>query len=409
MSTLEHKLFVIAIDKHLRLNGIQEADLPTYLDNNATTPLDPRVKEALFQAFELEYGNSGSRTHEFGQSAKRAVESARQQIAQVVSAVPQEVVFTSGATEASNLAILGLETYGRSQGRKHIVSTSIEHKAVLEPLEVLQSRGFEVTYVPVSSSGRVDAGAVINAVRDDTLLVSVMHANNETGIIQPVTEIADGLPETPFFHVDAAQTFGKIIPPLQHPRLDLISISGHKIYGPKGIGALIARRRSYNSLPLTPLLFGGGQERGLRPGTLPVPLIVGFGVAAQIAQSDHVEREAICREIKNAASTEFARLNAVVVGDAEWAMPNVLSVAFPGVDSEALMLATREFAAMSNGSACTSSSYSRSHVLQAMGMDEEVVDGAVRLSWSHMTGSVPWAELASLIGDIAGNEGLFRQ
>ena len=244
--------------------------LPIYLDCNATTPLDPEVRDILLHFLNTEFGNEGSRTHEYGARAKQAVQKARDQVAAVVAAKRDEVIFTSGATESNNLAILGLQQAGEGQGKKHIITTAIEHKAVLEPFDALERAGFEVTRVGVGADGSVDPEAIRAALRSDTLLVSVMHVNNETGIRQPLDSIADILKNHPaYFHADAAQGFGKDLEPLRNPRIDLISISGHKIYAPKGIGALVMRRRGYERVSLQPLVYGGGEERGLRPGTVP--------------------------------------------------------------------------------------------------------------------------------------------
>ena len=236
-----------------------------YLDCAATTPLDPRVRTEMLRWFDEHFGNAGSRTHEHGRRARTAVEQARDRIAAVAAAARGDVIFTSGATESNNLAILGLaSTAGR---RRHIVSTAIEHHAVLEPLAELSRRGFEVTLVAPDRGGAVDPGAMLAAVRPETLLVSMMHVNNETGVRQPVGEVADGLDRTDvYIHVDAAQGFAREMSAIRHPRVDLISVSAHKINGPKGVGALIARRRDGRRPPLQPLMFGGGQERGLRPG-----------------------------------------------------------------------------------------------------------------------------------------------
>ena len=266
-----------------------------YLDCNATTPIDPRVHEEVVRFMTQEFGNAGSRTHEYGLRAKRAVQIAREQVASVVRANPEEVVFTSGATESNNLAILGIAHHGERTNRKHIVSSQIEHKAVLEPLDALAERGFEITLIPPSPGGWIDPDDVRKSLREDTLLVSVMHVNNETGVIQPIVEIAELLAShTAYFHVNSAQGFGKEIEVLRTARIDLISTSGHKIFAPKGIGALIARRRGFESPPLTPLQWGGGQERGLRPGTLPVPLVVGLGLAADLALREVGERRRAC-------------------------------------------------------------------------------------------------------------------
>lgn len=375
--------------------------MPIYLDNNATTPLEPEVRELMLHYFDVEYGNAGSRTHEYGARAKKAVQVAREAVAAVPDTDASDVVFTSGATEANNLAILGLAEFGRQTGRRHLVTTAIEHKAILEPMEALEKEGFELTVVGVDTSGRVSADAVLAAVREDTLLVSVMQANNETGVLQPIEEIADGLvPHAAYFHVDAVQGFGKELDGPRHPRIDLMAVSAHKIFGPKGVGALVSRRRGYDRAPLRPLMYGGGQERGLRPGTLPVPLIAGFGEAARLAIRDFEERRRKCQFVKHEALVAFAPLRPNVIGDFENTLPNVLALAFPGVDSEALMLALRELAAISNGSACTSTAYRPSHVLCSMGLDAETVAGAVRISWNHNSPSSNWREIASTIADL---------
>lgn len=374
---------------------------PVYLDNNATTPLDPEVRGALFRAFDDEFGNAGSRTHEFGSRAKQAVQRARAEVAEVVAADPSEVIFTSGATEANNLAILGLAGAATAQTRRHIVTSPIEHKAVLEPIDALRSRGFEITFLPVNEAGQVVAASLEAALRPDTLMVSIMQANNETGVLQPVAEIADQLVDHPaYFHIDAAQGFGKSVDDLRHARIDLISASAHKLYGPKGVGALIARRRGYDRPPIAPLGFGGGQERGLRAGTLPVPLIVAFGEAARLAMAHHQHRRDRCLAIREKALAAFAGLDVRVLGAGAPVLPHVLNIAFEGVDSEALMLSLKDLVAVSNGSACTSSSYEPSHVLAAMGLPDTVIASAVRLSWSHLTPDVPWDEIADRVSAL---------
>lgn len=376
---------------------------PVYLDCNATTPLEPEVQSVLLHFLADEFGNAGSRTHEYGNRAKVAVQQARDQIASVVGAKREEIIFTSGATESNNLAILGLREHGQRTGRKHIVSTAIEHKAVIEPLEYLRSVGFEVSFVSPESNGRVSPNAIHSAVRPDTLLVSVMHANNETGVIQPIDEIAATLRgHDAFLHVDAAQSFGKLIPPLRTARIDLISISAHKIYGPKGVGALVMRRRGYDRPPLTALSFGGGQERGLRPGTLPVALIAALGKASALALSDHEKRAKLCSAIKERARTTLREAGAVVIGDSQLALPSTLNVRFPGLDSEALMVALKDLVAISNGSACTSSSYTPSHVLKAMGLDDAAANQCLRFSWCHLTPPVDWKSIGDRIRTLHG-------
>jgi len=374
--------------------------MSVYLDCNATTPVESDVVQMMMRYLAEEYGNAGSRTHEFGVRAKQAVERARERVGAVIAARRDDVLFTSGATESNNLVLLGMARSAESPTRRHIVSTSIEHKAVLEPLEQLVKQGFEVTLVQPNEFGRVDVQGVLDAVRSDTLLVSVMHANNETGVVQPIEAIADGLPDTVWLHVDAAQTFGKVITPLQNPRIDLISISAHKIFGPKGIGALISRRRLGQRAPLSPLMFGGGQERGIRPGTQAVHLIAGFGVAAELALRDHFERERACLRVRDAVLTAMAQLGGQLNGDQEHCLPHVLNVSLPGLNSEAAMVALKGILALSNGSACTSTSYQPSHVLVAMGLDQERIESALRLSWCHLTPAVDWPRVYEVLRRI---------
>lgn len=366
------------------------ASLP-YFDCNATTPIEPAVMEKIRFHMEIEFGNAGSRTHDYGQRANRAVKIARTQIAELVLSSPEEVIFTSGATESNNLALLGLEAYGVASGKMHIVSTCIEHKAVLEPLSYLAGKGWQISLVAPRQSGVVTARDILDLVRNDTLLVSVMHVNNETGVIQPIEEIADGLKSLPaFFHVDAAQGFGKIIKPLQNSRIDLISVSAHKIFGPKGVGALITRRRIYKKPPLLPIMHGGGQERGLRPGTLPVPLIAGFGEAAALAQKNHIERAKKCLSIKAKAIELVKTLGGLINGDQACCVPNTLNFSIPGINSESVLIALKNIMAISNGAACTSSAYTLSHVLTAMGLPREQIEGALRFSWCHLTEEPDW-------------------
>ena len=369
-----------------------------YLDCNATTPLDPRVRQVLLRYLDEEYGNEGSRTHEYGSAAKRAVQQARDQVASVVDCKREEVLFTSGATESNNLAILGLVDFGIANNRRHIVSTMIEHKAVLEPLADLESKGFEVTYVKPQADGIVRAADVLSALRPDTLLVTVMHVNNETGVIQPLDEIASGMANhLAFLHVDAAQSFGKIAVTLKNQRIDLVSISGHKIYAPKGIGALITRRRGYEKVPLKPLMFGGGQERGIRPGTLPVALIAALGEAAALSVAESGKWMESCASMKEQALKALLPLGGVPVGPRGGVISSTLNIRFPMLDSEALIVGLQGYAAISNGSACTSSSYKPSHVLKAMGMDDVGATRCVRLSWSHLTPDPDWKKIADRI------------
>lgn len=376
--------------------------LAAYLDNNATTPLDPQVAAVVSRFLLEDYGNAGSRTHVFGATAAKAVEDARESVAAVVAARPDEVIFTSGATEANNLALLGLADNGEATGKRHIVTTSVEHKAVLEPLEYLAKRhAFEVTALPVDERGWPAPDDLAASLWPETLLVSTMHVNNETGVELPLEAYAEVLAGHPaWWHVDGAQGFGKRLDALRLGRIDLISVSGHKIFGPKGVGALVARRRGYGRPPLSPLMLGGGQERGLRPGTLPVALIAGLGEAARLAVSEHAVRLQRCRAFREDLVTRFSGLHYWANGDQDRVVPHVINISVSGVDAEAAILATRDLVAISNGSACTSSSYEPSHVLTAMGLERERVDGALRISWSHMTPDVDWGAVVDRLAAL---------
>jgi len=369
---------------------------PVYLDCNATTPLEPAVGALIRRYFEEEYGNEGSRTHGYGARAKEAVEKAREQIADLLAAKPDEVIFTSGATESNNLAILGLANWGRRHGKTHIISTHLEHKAVLEPIDVLAKDGFEVDLVAPDKNGRVDAAKIISLLRPTTLLISLMHANNETGVIQPIDEVAKALAHHPaYFHVDAAQTFGKLIEPLQNHRIDLLSASGHKIYGPKGVGVLLVRHRGKQKVPLAPLVHGGGQEHGLRPGTLPVPLIAGLGLAAEIGAKDHEAREAKCRAFRERFLRAIEPLQPKIHGEEGQVLAHTVNLSFPGISAEEGMVKIRDLVAVSNGSACTSSSYQPSHVLKSMRLAKDEIIGAMRFSWCHLTPDPDWAAVVA--------------
>ena len=361
-------------------------DRPIYLDCNATTPIEPEVAEVVRHYMEVEFGNAGSRTHEYGSRAKQAVEKARRQVAELFAAGPDEVIFTSGATESNNLAILGLAAEGERTGRRHVISSPLEHKAVLEPLEELARRGFEIELLAADQRGWIDPAELSSALREDTLLVSLMHVNNETGVEQPLAQYSQVLDQhAAYFHVDAAQGFGKSLGPLQDQRIDLASVSGHKIYGPKGVGALLLRRRAGVRCPLQPLTFGGGQERGLRPGTLPVPLIAGLGEAARLAGRDHAVRIQSWKRNLEIVLSALLPADPRVNGDESRVLPTTASLCLAGINSEAALVTTKHLVAMSNGSACTSAEYGPSHVLLAMGMDEPEALTTVRLSWSHFS------------------------
>ncbi|MFF2411381.1 cysteine desulfurase DndA [Streptomyces sp. NPDC058092] len=353
----------------------------TYLDVAATTQVDPRVADVVLHWMTEDFGNAGSRTHEYGTRAKKAVQEARTFLAGTVGAKTEEIVFTSGATESNNIALLGMEPYGAKHQRRHIIASAIEHKAVIEPLVHLQSKGFEVDFLEPGPSGRITTEAVLEKLRPDTLLVSLMHVNNETGVIQPVAELAEKLRETPtYFHVDAAQGYGKLPEDLKAP-IDLISISGHKIGAPKGVGALVTRRRGWDKAPLEPIMFGGGQERKLRPGTLAVPLIMGLYEAAKIFQEARGNWEREARAMRERILAALGKTRFQINGDPEHSVPHILNVTFDGLNAEALIVRLKEQVAVATGSACTSASYTPSHVLTAMGLPTETATNGLRFSW----------------------------
>ena len=366
--------------------------MTVYLDYNATTPVLPEVADLVHKLMVDEYGNAGSRTHEYGVNAKRIVELARTQVAAVVKADKTEVIFTSGATESNNIAILGLREFAEQIGKKHIITSKIEHKAVLEPIEYMEQQGFDVTYLDVTSEGQIDIAQLKASLREDTVFVSIMHINNETGVIQPIDEVCQLLHgHNAYLHVDAAQSFGKLSSNLDNTRIDFISISGHKLYAPKGVGALIMRRRGYLRPPLKPVYFGGGQEKGLRPGTLAVPLIAGLGLACEVATKNSDKWMKHVSVLKKEFLAAVSGLGAVVNGSNT--SPYVLNFSIPGVNSEAAMVQLKGVIAVSNGSACTSNSYSPSHVLIAMGMDAERIDGAIRVSFGACTQQIPYNDI----------------
>jgi cysteine desulfurase len=375
----------------------ERKERPIYLDYAATTPVLPEVAAVVQHYMLVEFGNASSRTHEYGLAAKKAVEESREVIAKAVGSKPDEVTFTSGATEANNIAILGLRAWAEETGRKHIVTTAIEHSAVLEPCEHLRSLGFEITYVMPNGDGLIPAEAVLAAVRPDTALVTVMHVNNETGVIQPIREIADGLGDHPaWFHTDSAQGFGKVTSDLIHPRIEMISISGHKIGAPKGVGALITRRRGYKRPPLQPLMFGGGQERGLRPGTLAVPLIAGLKPAVTIITGKtEVRIAAPYTELIN-YEQDFRE-----VGSSAPRVPGIVMLHSINFDQEAAILLLQQEFSISNGAACASASYKPSHVLKAISNSRHVpIMSSLRVSSPNaITDAV---EIAKNLGRLGG-------
>jgi cysteine desulfurase len=361
-----------------KVRRVDVVQLPIYLDNHATTRVDPRVVDAMLPYFTEVYGNPASVSHRFGWEAEAAVERGREQIAALIGAESKEVVFSSGATEANNLALKGALPFLRKKGR-HVVTTAVEHRAVLDPLKRLAREGWDVTFLAPDETGMVDAGRVEAALRPDTLLVSIIAASNEVGTINPTAEIGALCHERGVvFHTDATQAVGKIPIDVNGHRIDLMSLSAHKIYGPKGIGALYVRRRD-PQVRLEPLLDGGGHERGLRSGTVPTPLVVGFGLAAEICGRERdIEAERVLPLRRRLHSGIVNQVDEVVLnGHPTQRLPGNLNLSFGYVDGEALMMAMREIA-VSSGSACTSANPEPSHVLLAMGRDEDQARASLR-------------------------------
>ena len=360
---------------------------PVYLDYNATTPMDPRVLEAMMPFFVERFGNAASRHHSLGCEAAGAVEKAREQVAAVIGADPREIIFTSGATEADNLAIQGVamsEMYA-AKG-KHIVTVRTEHKAVLDTCGYLEQIGFEVTYLKVDAQGCIDLGELNDAITERTILVSIMHANNEIGVLHPIRRIGRICKDKrALFHTDATQSFGKEPIDVEADHIDLLSLSAHKTYGPKGIGALYLRRRKPR-VRCAAMIHGGGHERGVRSGTLNVPGVVGLGAAAEIAGHQMTAETERVRRLRDAleeallAGIESVRLN----GHPTRRLASTLNVSFGGVDGEALMKAMPDLA-VSASSACTSAAMQPSYVLAALGLSDELIRGSVRFSLGRFT------------------------
>ena len=358
--------------------------IPIYMDYHATTPLDPRALDAMMPYLREELGNAASKSHAFGWRAEEAVEEARARVARLIGASPKEIVWTSGATESDNLAVKGAARFYASKGR-HLVTCKTEHKAVLDSMHALEREGFEVTTLDVAPDGRLDPEAVRSALRPDTVLVSVMHANNEVGVVQPVEAIgaitrAAGV----LFHCDAVQSVGKIPFDVEKVNADLVSLSAHKMYGPKGVGALYVRRKP--RVRLVPLIDGGGHERGLRSGTLNVPGIVGMGKAAELAMAEMAEEAARVLRLREKLRRGIEDgLDLVTVnGSLEHRLPGNLNVSFAYVEGEALMMAIKDVA-VSSGSACTSASLEPSYVLRAMGVSDDLAHGSIRFGLGRFT------------------------
>lgn len=352
--------------------------IPIYMDNHATTPLDPRVLEAMLPCFTEQFGNAASRSHSFGWEAEAKVENARAQVARLLGANPKEIVFTSGATESINIALKGAAEMYAEKGN-HIITTATEHKATLDSAKFLEKHGFTVTYLPVDKYARVSAEDVANAITDKTILISVMHANNEVGSIQPVAEIGKVAKDRGIlFHVDAAQTAGKVPIDVVAMGIDILSISGHKMYGPKGVGALYVRRQNPR-VRLSPVIHGGGHERGFRSGTLNVPGIVGLGKAAELGLMEmEKDRQHSLMLRDRLQAGLYAELDELYLnGHPTERLPGNLNISFAYVEGEAMMMGLREVA-VSSGSACTSASLEPSYVLRAMGVGEDLAHTSIR-------------------------------
>ena len=362
-----------------------EMKLPVYLDYSATTPVDPRVAQKMMECLTLEgnFGNPASRSHAYGWHAEEAVEEARAQVAALVNADPREIVWTSGATESDNLAIKGAAHFYQKRG-KHIVTCKTEHKAVLDTCRQLERDGFEVTYLDPESDGRVDLDKLRAALRDDTILVSIMHVNNEIGVIQDIAAIGELTRERGIiFHSDAAQSAGKVEIDLNRMKVDLMSFSAHKIYGPKGIGALYVRRKP--RVRIEAQMHGGGHERGMRSGTLPTHQIVGMGEAFRIAKAEMVEENARVMALRNRLFTGMKDIEEVYVnGDLEHRVAGNLNVSFNFVEGESLIMALKDIA-VSSGSACTSASLEPSYVLRALGRNDELAHSSIRFTIGRFT------------------------
>jgi cysteine desulfurase len=352
--------------------------LPIYMDNHATTPVDPRVVEAMLPYFTEKFGNAASRNHEFGWKAEEAVETARGQIAKLINATPKEIVFTSGATESTNLAIKGVAEMYREKGN-HIITQVTEHKATLDTCKRLEKYGYEVTYLPVEKDGRINLDDLCRAITPKTILISIMYANNEIGAVQPVEEIGKIAKEKGiFFHCDGVQAVGKIPVDMQKDGIDLLSISAHKIYGPKGVGALYVRRKNPR-VQLSAIIDGGGHERGMRSGTLNVTGIVGLGKACELCMNEMQAETVKLRGFRDRLTKSImSRLDETFInGSMEHRLPHSINISFAYVEGESLLMGINDIA-VSSGSACTSATLEPSYVLKALGVGEDLAHTSIR-------------------------------
>ena len=359
-------------------------NLPIYLDSNATTPMDPRVLETMLPYFTETFGNAASRNHSFGWDAEKAVDHAREQVAKLINASAKEIIFTSGATESDNLAIKGVYEMYASKGN-HIITVTTEHKAILDACKHVERLGAEVTYLNPSENGLIDLEELEAAITDKTILISVMYANNEVGVVQDIKRISEiAKTHGVLFHTDATQAVGKVPVDVIADGIDLLSFTGHKMYGPKGIGALYVRRKNPR-VKVTSQIDGGGHERGMRSGTLNVPGIVGFGKACELCVSDMEEESLRISAMRDRLEEGLLKIEeSYVNGSKEQRLPNVTNISFKFVEGEGLMMGVKDIA-VSSGSACTSASLEPSYVLKALGLDDELAHSSLRFGLSRFT------------------------
>ena len=372
-----------------------------YLDYNASAPLRKEVLDVMVDAYTHVIGNADSRTHSFGTTAQKFVQEKRQQIASVLNVDPTDLIFTSGSTESNNMAILGIAKWAKENGKTHIITTSMEHKAILEPLRHLEQQGFTVDYVNPGSDGRVAVEDIVSRIQDKTALVAVMYVNSETGIIQPVQELGKILESKGvYFHIDATQALGKLNNEIRHTKYDMMSMTAHKIGGPQGIGAFILKRgKDFKRPPIEPLMYGGPQERGYRPGTTPVALIAGFAEAVRLSEKEHDTMMAKCAAIKENFLQAIQGMDYQINGDPKYCLPTTINISFTGLDAEAAFLCLGDDFAFSNGSACNSAGHKLSYVLEAMGLDQKRRSEAIRLSWDGSV-DVDFSKFVEIIRQI---------
>lgn len=377
-----------------------------YLDNNSSSPIDERVLAVMVDVYLNSYGNADSRTHNHGEQARIIVENARKQVASLLGINSSEVFFTSGSTESNNITIQGLEEYALKTNKKHIITSAIEHKSILETVNMMKKKGFDVDIVNPDLSGQINVQEILDKVRDDTLLVSVMHVNNETGIIQPVDRLGTELEKRNIlFHIDATQSCGKLVDEIRNLKYNMLSFSAHKLKGPQGVGVLILKKKKYKLPPVKNIMYGGQQEGGIRPGTIPVALVAGCGKACEIAEKEYRENSQKCKSLKVILEEllKKSNVNYHYNGAQQYCIDSSVNICFKGVMSEALMLSSKQYCSVSNGSACTSKSYSPSYVLEAMGIPTEDIENSIRISWGPETNEIEFRDNINKMIEIAKN------